>query len=347
MKKQASTLLPALLDLLRQYLALDMAVYAGHATLLLLTASLPLLMWVLVIINMLPFYSVSDIAALVAQLLPDIPAIQSMAVDVIANLNNQSTTFMASFAAITTVISASGGMAAVQKGLQKLTPGARKTMFDRLWAVLYTFLFEGLMLVAMVVQSLSPILRGLAGLLPLHTLVGGLLQRLHSLLSISAAYPGGRAAAAAAQPAQHQCGAFVGAFAADGNTDLHLCARRQAPHTGSAAGGRRCGSGVDAVFQNILVLHRAFLEVIVHLRFFGCNRADYALAECEHQCAVLGCRAERKDSGNGAGEKGTGCLRYTLGRDVLIAQGRNANIGLRTCKPCVGNDARIVLHGGP
>lgn len=176
MKKQASTLLPALLDLLRQYLALDMAVYAGHATLLLLTASLPLLMWVLVIINMLPFYSVSDIAALVAQLLPDIPAIQSMAVDVIANLNDQSTTFMASFAAITTVISASGGMAAVQKGLQKLTPGARKTMFDRLWAVLYTFLFEGLMLVAMVVQSLSPILRGLAGLL----------QRLHSLLSISA-----------------------------------------------------------------------------------------------------------------------------------------------------------------
>lgn len=159
MKKQASTLLPALLDLLRQYLALDMAVYAGHATLLLLTAALPLLMWVLVIINMLPFYSVSDIAALVAQLLPDIPAIQSMAVDVIANLNNQSTTFMASFAAITTVISASGGMAAVQKGLQKLTPGARKTMFDRLWAVLYTFLFEGLMLVAMVVQSLSPILR--------------------------------------------------------------------------------------------------------------------------------------------------------------------------------------------
>ena len=159
--------------------------------------------------------------------------------------------------------------------------------------------------------------------------------------------PAAPAIRTAAQPAQHQCGAFVGAFAADGNTDLHLCARRQAPHTGSAAGGRRCGSGVDAVFQNILVLHRAFLEVIVHLRFFGCNRADYALAECEHQCAVFGCRAERKDSGDGAGEKGTGCLRYTLGRDALIAQGRNANIGLRTCKPCVGNDARIVLHGGP
>ena len=53
----------------------------------------------------------------------------------------------------------------------------------------------GLMLVAMVVQSLSPILRGLAGLLPLHTLVGGLLQRLHSLLSRTAACKARRAVA--------------------------------------------------------------------------------------------------------------------------------------------------------
>ena len=280
MKKQASTLLPALLDLLRQYLALDMAVYAGHATLLLLTASLPLLMWVLVIINTLPFYSVSDIAALVAQLLPDIPAIQSMAVDVIANLNDQSTTFMASFAAITTVISASGGMAAVQKGLQKLTPGARKTMFDRLWAVLYTFLFEGLMLVAIVVQSLSPILRGLAGLLPLHTLVGGLLQRLHSLLSISAVLSLALSLLTVT---------LIYTYVPGGKRRI----RDQLP--GAAA--------VVAVWT-LSLIHRAFLEVIVHLRFFGCNRADYALAECEHQCAVFGCRAERKDSGDGAGEKG-------------------------------------------
>ena len=304
MKKQASPLLPALLDLLRQYLALDIAVYAGHATLLLLTASLPLLMWVLVIITMLPFYSVSDIAALVAQLLPDIPAIQSMAVDVIANLNDQSTTFMASFAAITTVISASGGMAAVQKGLQKLTPGAHKTMFDRLWAVLYTFLFEGLMLVAMVVQSLSPILRGLAGLLPLHTLVGGLLQRLHSLLSISAVLSLALSLLTVT---------LIYTYVPGGKRRI-----------------RRCGSGVDAVFQNILVLHRAFLEVIVHLRFFGCDRADYAMAECEHQCAVFGCRAERKDSGDGAGEKGTGCLRYALGRDALMHREETQILG---CEP--------------
>ena len=34
---------------LRRYLALDMAVYAGSATLFLLTASFPLLMWVLTV----------------------------------------------------------------------------------------------------------------------------------------------------------------------------------------------------------------------------------------------------------------------------------------------------------
>lgn len=185
MKKHHPPVLPMLLELLRRYMALDMLVYAGHATLLLLTAALPLLMWVLVIINMLPFYSVSDVAELVSQLLPNIPEIQSMVVDIISNLNDQSTSFVASLAAVTTIVSASGGMAAVQKGLQKLTPDARITMLDRLWAVLYTFLFEGLLLIAMLVQSLSSILRGLADLLPLHVVIGGLLQRLHNLLNFS------------------------------------------------------------------------------------------------------------------------------------------------------------------
>lgn len=84
MKKRHPPVLPMLLELLRRYMALDMLVYAGHATLLLLTAALPLLMWVLVIINMLPFYSVSDVAELASQLLPNIPEIQSMVVDIIS-----------------------------------------------------------------------------------------------------------------------------------------------------------------------------------------------------------------------------------------------------------------------
>ena len=56
MKKK---LQPAI-TLLQQYMAQDMTVYAGHATLFLLTAFFPLLMWLLVVVNTLPgFTSIS------------------------------------------------------------------------------------------------------------------------------------------------------------------------------------------------------------------------------------------------------------------------------------------------
>ena len=124
MKKQTSTLLPALLDLLRQYLALDMAVYAGHATLLLLTASLPLLMWVLMLVNRVPGFSVEGVAELLADFLPQIPEIQTAILGLLQNLSGQSAQFVASLAVLTTIVSASGGMNALQIGLQRLTPGS-------------------------------------------------------------------------------------------------------------------------------------------------------------------------------------------------------------------------------
>lgn len=49
---------------LRRYLALDMTVYAGSATLFLLTASFPLLMWVLMLVNLVPGFSVEGVAEL-------------------------------------------------------------------------------------------------------------------------------------------------------------------------------------------------------------------------------------------------------------------------------------------
>ena len=35
-------------------------------------------------------------------------------------------------------------------------------------------------------------------------------------------------------------------------------------------------------------------------------------------------------------------IKCSVGRDALIAPGKNVNIEPRTCKPCVGDDARIV-----
>ena len=126
----------------------NMPIFAGCATLFLLTASFPLLIWVLVVVNHLPAYSIADVADLLCQFLPQVPEIQDTVVEVLYGLNAQSTTFVASFAAVTTLFSASGGMTAIQKGLQRLTPGARFKLYDRLLAILYTVVFEGLLLVA-------------------------------------------------------------------------------------------------------------------------------------------------------------------------------------------------------
>ena len=113
---------------LRRYLALDMTVYAGSATLFLLTASFPLLMWVLMLVNLVPGFSVEGVAELLADFLPQIPEIQTAILGLLQNLSGQSAQFVASLAVLTTIVSASGGMSALQIGLQRLTPGSHRTL---------------------------------------------------------------------------------------------------------------------------------------------------------------------------------------------------------------------------
>ena len=117
---------------LRRYLALDMTVYAGSATLFLLTASFPLLMWVLMLVNLVPGFSVEGVAELLADFLPQIPEIQTAILGLLQNLSGQSAQFVASLAVLTTIVSASGGMNALQIGLQRLTPGSHRTLLNRL-----------------------------------------------------------------------------------------------------------------------------------------------------------------------------------------------------------------------
>ena len=181
MKKK---LQPAI-TLLQQYMAQDMTVYAGHATLFLLTAFFPLLMWLLVVVNTLPGFTVDSVVELFFRFLPDLPVIRDTIAGLITSMNENSNTFVASLAVITTLVSASSGMAAIQKGLQKLTPGSRRTMLDRLWAVVYTFAFLWLLLIVLFCQNLSPLLHWALSLLPWLS-QSHLFLRLHSLVSFSA-----------------------------------------------------------------------------------------------------------------------------------------------------------------
>ena len=166
MKQKFSRWLHIATAVVRKYLALDMAVYAGSATLFLLMASFPMLMWVLVLVNLLPGFSVESVAELLADFLPQIPSVQESIIQLLQNLSRQSAQFVASLAVLTTIVSASGGMSALQIGLQRLTPGSRRTFLNRLLAVGYTFVFELLLLVMLALQGMKSLFARFADTLP-------------------------------------------------------------------------------------------------------------------------------------------------------------------------------------
>lgn len=185
MKQSIQRTKEMVLAVLGPFLGQNMPIFAGCATLFLLTASFPLLIWALVIVNHLPGYSVADVADLLYQFLPQVPEIQDTILSVLNNLSAQSTTFVASFAAITTLYSASSGMFAIQKGLQRLTPGARFTLFDRGLAILYTIVFEGLLLVVLLLQGLRSIFRPLSQLLSATSRWHGVIEFFRHWISFS------------------------------------------------------------------------------------------------------------------------------------------------------------------
>lgn len=166
MKQKFSRWLHIATAVVRKYLALDMAVYAGSATLFLLMASFPMLMWVLVLVNLLPGFSVESVAEMLADFLPQIPSVQEPTIQLLQNLSSQSAQFVASLAVLTTIVSASGGMSALQIGLQRLTPGSRRTFLNRLLAVGYTFVFELLLLVMLALQGMKSLFARFADTLP-------------------------------------------------------------------------------------------------------------------------------------------------------------------------------------
>ena len=168
----------------RRYLALDMTVYAGSATLFLLTASFPLLMWVLMLVNLLPGFSVEGVAELLADFMPQIPAVQTSILQLLQNLSGQSAQFAASLAVLTTIVSASGGISALQIGLQRLTPGSRRTFLNRLLAIGYTFVFELLLLVMLALQGMKSLFARFADTLPFFRHYAPIVHQLQRIASI-------------------------------------------------------------------------------------------------------------------------------------------------------------------
>ena len=184
MKQKPPRWVQIIAAVLRRYLALDMTVYAGSATLFLLTASFPLLMWVLMLVNLVPGFSVEGVAELLADFLPQIPEIQTAILGLLQNLSGQSAQFVASLAVLTTIVSASGGMNALQIGLQRLTPGSHRTFLNRLLAIGYTFVFELLLFVMLALQGMHSLFARFADTLPFFRHYAAIVASLQRVASI-------------------------------------------------------------------------------------------------------------------------------------------------------------------
>ncbi len=98
----------------------EMTVYSGNATLFIITAAFPFIMLIIAIVNMLPGYSPKDVAEIFFKILPDLDSLKELVEAMIVNLKNQSGGILAGIAALTTLWSASQGVAAIQAGLNKL-----------------------------------------------------------------------------------------------------------------------------------------------------------------------------------------------------------------------------------
>lgn len=119
----------------------EMNVFSGYATLYILMAMIPLLMLIITIVNIMPWFSAADFAAFFFQFMPDLPEVQNMLKDVIENLNSQSSALLASISALTTLWSASNGISAIQAGLQEIQGTKRASIKGKPMALLFTIMY--------------------------------------------------------------------------------------------------------------------------------------------------------------------------------------------------------------
>ncbi len=132
-----------------------MNIYAGNATLFMLTAIFPLFMLLIALVNLIPGYSPENFTNLLFMFLPEINELRNFIAQIINTLKNQSSGALAGVAALTTLWASSSGVSAIQKGLQRIFPGAVKSIKDRPLAALYTLVFIILMPLAAFFQTMG------------------------------------------------------------------------------------------------------------------------------------------------------------------------------------------------
>ena len=119
----------------------DMYVYSGYTTFYFLMSVVPLLMLIISVINLLPWFSVEQVSTILSKIIPDIPQIRRVLLSVVINLNRQSGQLVSYLFALTSFWSGSHGVTAMMTGLEKINHTNRKTVKNRIKAIFYTVLY--------------------------------------------------------------------------------------------------------------------------------------------------------------------------------------------------------------
>lgn len=119
----------------------DMVVYSGYVTFYFMMSLVPLLMMVLSLINILPWFSMKDVSQFLTEMIPDIPQVRNEFIKILFNLHHQSGQLITSIFALTSLWSGSHGVFALMTGLEKINHTQSQMIRERTKAILYTVLF--------------------------------------------------------------------------------------------------------------------------------------------------------------------------------------------------------------
>lgn len=120
----------------------EMNVYSGNATFYLMISTVPLLMMIISIINLLPWFTVEDVTNVMLHVVPDIPLVRYAIEAIIFNLNRYSGTMVVYVFAFTCLWTGSHGISALMAGLEKINHTQKKYFHSKPKAILYTILFS-------------------------------------------------------------------------------------------------------------------------------------------------------------------------------------------------------------
>jgi len=128
-------------NIYQDFIDYDILIYSGNATLYIIMAAIPFLVMVISIVNLTHIVSIDVVTDYIYQFIPELDILHNQLVNIMSTINQQSTSLLASVAAITMLWSGSSGITALQKGLKKIDDVPYSMVKDRPRAILFTILF--------------------------------------------------------------------------------------------------------------------------------------------------------------------------------------------------------------